>query len=134
MSPQKINITEEECKIFLSDLKWGGKPTCPSCGKDSPYLMARGNYRCSRNICKKDFSITSNTVFGSLKLPLCTWFYASFLFCEDKNLTSTKLAEIINVQQRTAWNMLNKFKIANKYEENNKNIIKMASEFTASRL
>ena len=135
MSFSEINITEEECKKFLIDLRWGGTPTCPKCGDKKPYFMhSRGHYRCSERICKKEFSITSGTVFNSINLSLALWFYVAYLLKNDEKLTSIKLSEIIGTQQTTAWKMMNKIKMAIKYEEDNRKIIEDISLFISSKL
>ena len=58
-----------------SAIRWAetnGAPVCPSCGPLDAYECRRPNgalrFRCKA--CKKDFTITSGTLFASHKLPL----------------------------------------------------------------
>ncbi len=72
---QVMRMTDAEAEAMFCKVRWAsteGKPVCPACGGLDAYDCRRHNnaprYRCKA--CKKDFSITSGTLFASHKLPL----------------------------------------------------------------
>jgi transposase-like protein len=71
-------MTDAEAETTFKAIRWAvtdGAPVCPSCGSLEAYEARRPNgalrFRCKG--CKKDFSITSGTLFASHKLPLKGW-------------------------------------------------------------
>src|ERR1700679_1746947 len=63
----------------------GPQPCRPSCGSLDAYEARRPNgalrFRCKG--CKKDFTITSGTLFASHKLPLRGYLAAIAVFCNE---------------------------------------------------
>lgn len=104
--------TEEDCEKFLGSVVWeDNRPTCPKCkNKHMNYLLtARNMYKCSS--CKYHFNVKSNTVFMKSKIPLKKWFKAIYYMNNLKRgIPSTQLAELLEVQQRTAYFMLQKLR------------------------
>ena len=70
--------TEEICKEFLAQQRWGGDVVCPICGKHHCKQRFDGRYRCDR--CKHNFSVISGTIFENTKVSLRKWFIAMYLF------------------------------------------------------
>jgi hypothetical protein len=63
--------------------------------------------QCAR--CRKQSSLTANTLFHCTKLPLPTWFLALYLIAQTKTgMSSLELARHLGVRQNTAWMMLHK--------------------------
>lgn len=60
--------TEEICKEFLAQQRWGGDVVCPICGKHHCKQRFDGRYRCDR--CKHNFSVISGTIFENTKVSL----------------------------------------------------------------
>ena len=61
--------------------------------------------------CKRYFSVRTNTAFEQSRLPLQKWVFAIYLFVTTpKGISSTKLAEYIDVTQKTAWFMLQRIR------------------------
>ena len=69
--------TEEICKEFLAQQRWGGDVVCPICGKHHCKQRFDGRYRCDR--CKHNFSVISCTIFENTKVSLRKWFIAMYL-------------------------------------------------------
>src|SRR5215210_1518150 len=81
-------MTDLEAETTFKAIRWAdtsGAPVCPSCGSVEAYEARRPNgalrFRCKG--CKKDFSITSGTVFASHKLPLKGYLAAIAVFCNE---------------------------------------------------
>lgn len=107
----RIFPNDDACRKYLELKRWNNKPTCPNCSNnENNYVMkTRILYKC--RCCRKQFSILQGTIFQGTKVPLEDWFYAIFLFVtSERGIASTTLARKINVQQRTAWIMLQKIR------------------------
>jgi transposase-like protein len=81
-------MTDEQAEAMFAKVRWAdtdGKPVCPACGGLDAYDCRRPNgaqrFRC--RACKKDFSITSGTLFASHKLPLKGYLAAIAIFCNE---------------------------------------------------
>ena len=78
---------------------------CVHCKHDKVYTL-KGEYkfRCGNKSCRKDFTITTKTIFHGSKIPLPTWFMAMFLLNNSsKGISSVQLAKQLGVTQKTAW-------------------------------
>lgn len=94
-------------------MRWGNQPKCPRCHNDhgNYYLSTRQLYKCSN--CYKQFSATQGTIFHRSNLPLKIWFEAINIIVNSKNgISSVELALKMQVQQKTAWRILQKIRIA----------------------
>ena len=69
--------TEEICKEFLVQQRWGDDVVCPICGKHHCKQRFDGRYRCDR--CKHNFSVISGTIFENTKVSLRKWSIAMYL-------------------------------------------------------
>jgi len=108
----KLNSQEDYLK-FLAFMRWGNKPKCVKCHNDENnyYLTTRQIYKCSK--CYKQFSATQGTMFHRSKLPLKNWFKAINIVVNSKNgISSIDLAIEIRTQQKTAWSILQKIRLA----------------------
>ena len=83
---QVFRMTDAEAETTFKMIRWAdtnGAPVCPSCGSVEAYEARRANgalrFRCKG--CKKDFTITSGTLFASHKLPLRGYLAAIAMFC-----------------------------------------------------
>ena len=99
---------EETCKQYLALQIWNGKPTCPHCNADKPYVTNRG-YKCSNKECHKKFTVTVGTIFENGKIPLRYW-YAAIYLCTNhkKGISSHQLARDLDITQKTAWFILHR--------------------------
>jgi len=103
---------EKACREHMEDLRWGGNPVCPFCGKDKPYKLKDGKtYRCKNRDCRKDFTVTVGTVFENCKIPLSTWIAATYvLSAHKKGISSHQLARDCGITQKTAWFVLQRLR------------------------
>src|SRR5712671_1716127 len=82
---QVFRMTDAEAETTFRKVRWAdtdGEPVCPACGGVDAYDCRRPNgaprFRCSA--CRKDFSITSGTLFAAHKLPLKAYLVAIAIF------------------------------------------------------
>jgi transposase-like protein len=88
-----------------------GAPVCPHCGGLDPYDCRRpsGAPRFECRACKKDFSITSGTLFASHKLPLRSYLAAIAVFCNEvKGKSALALSRDLGLSYKTAFVLLHK--------------------------
>ena len=103
--------------VFLR-LRWpdtGGKPVCPDCGCPICYACRRptGQLRWRCKACRRDFSITSGTLFAWHKLPLRIYLLAVVVFCNEvKGKSMLALARDLDVQYKTAFVLAHKLREA----------------------
>ena len=103
--------------VFLR-LRWpdtGGKPACPDCGCSVCYACRRpsGQLRWRCKACRRDFSITSGTLFAWHKLPLRTYLLAVVVFCNEvKGKSMLAFARDLDVQYKTAFVLAHKLREA----------------------
>lgn len=108
--------TEEDCRLFLEDLRWGRRPVCPHCGsiRDNHYRLKsngefKGLYKCKD--CRSRFTVRIGTMFESSNVSLKKWLLAIYIFLSHKKgISSMQLHKDINVTQKTAWFMLNRIR------------------------
>ena len=95
--------TEEICKAYYEQKRWGGNVACPHCGSLKVYRTNRG-FKCGEKLCAKKFSVTVGTIFENTKIGLRTWFAAMYLISTSKKgISSLQLAEQLGITQKTAW-------------------------------
>ena len=100
--------TQEDCILFLKELRWGGEPCCIHCGS---IKVGRKNKKCVEDgyncyDCGSTFTVTAQTIFHKTRIPLRKWFLAiSLLLNSKKSISSTALARHLNMNQKSAWYM-----------------------------
>ena len=103
--------------VFLR-LRWpetDGKPVCPDCGCTICYACRRpeGQLRWRCKACRRDFSITSGTLFAWHKLPLRTYLLAVAGFCNEvKGKSMLAFSRKLDVQYKTAFVLAHKLREA----------------------
>lgn len=111
--------TDKECREALEDLRWPQGVQCPRCEGNKIYRAefqkARQQFDCAS--CGYQFSVTVGTIFQDSKLPLPTWFAATFLICEArKGISSNQLKRTLGVSYKTAWYLSHRIRAAMKDE------------------
>ncbi len=107
---------ETQCREYLEQARWRGKPVCPHCGciSSEHYRLTtkrefRGLYKCKH--CRERFTVTTKTMFDRTHVPLSKWFQAIYIFLSHKKgISSMQLHKDIDVTQKTAWFMLNRIR------------------------
>jgi len=103
---QKHFNTEEKCREFLEEQRWGKEAACPFCGSLNVGRFATNNriFKCREKVCRKKFSVTVGTIYENTKIPLAKWFLATYILSvHSKGISSLQLASWLDVTQKTAW-------------------------------
>lgn len=106
-----INIIEfvsrfndnDSCYSYLMEKKWGNGFSCSYCGCAQSVKGRTWYYKRCRQ-CKYDESVTANTVFHGMKIPVLKAFHLTFrLAAKKKGMSTVELGHEVGVQQKTAW-------------------------------
>ena len=113
-----FQMKDEEAEAAFRGIRWhetAGQPACPHCGGVDAYdcrrLKGAPRFRC--RCCKKDFTLTSGTLFASHKLPLRCYLAAIAIFCNEvKGKSALALSRDLNVSYKCAFVLLHKLREA----------------------
>lgn len=103
-------------KLAFRRIRWAdtnSEPVCRYCGDvdDCRRLKGAPRFRC--RACKKDFTVTSGTLFASHKLPLRCCLAAIAIFCNEvKGKSALALSRDLCVSYRCAFVLLHKLREA----------------------
>src|SRR5947207_4597663 len=111
-------MSDEEAERVFVHLRWGdndGNAYCPHCGCTIVYSCRRPNgaprWRCKA--CRKDFSVTSGTLFAFHKMPLKIYLLAIAIFCNEvKGKSMLALSRDLGTQYKTAFVLAHKMREA----------------------
>jgi hypothetical protein len=107
-------IDNESCYQYLMNRKWGKEFSCCFCGcKES--IKGRTYYYRRCKSCRYDESVTANTVFHGMKMPILKAFHMIFrITAKKKGMSTMELGHEVGVQQKTAWLFKRKIQVAMK--------------------
>ena len=113
-----LRLSDTEAETVFAAIRWpetNGRPMCPACECDAVYDCRRPNgaprWRCKR--CRKDFSLTSGTLFAFHKLPLQIYLAAIVIFVNEvKGKSALALSRDLGVQYKTAFVLAHKVREA----------------------
>ncbi len=123
-----LRMSDQEAEAAFIRIRWAateGKPICPHCECPTVYdcRKANGSARWRCKACRKDFSITSGTLFAFHKMPLRNYLAAIAIFCNEvKGKSALALSRDLDCQYKTAFVLAHKLREA------------MASEMKGMRL
>jgi transposase-like protein len=103
----------DAARQWLKAQRWPNGPICPHCGNSDPLkirvLEGKANYRpglykCYAPHCRKQFSVTVNTVMERSHIPINLWVMAMFLMSNaKKSVSSRQMARMMDIPVKTAW-------------------------------
>jgi transposase-like protein len=105
---QKHFDTDEKCREFLEQQRWGGTPACPHCGSTNVHRFSTDKriFKCREKQCRQKFSVTVGTIYENSKLPLTKWFLATYILSiHSKGISSLQLANWLGITQKSAWHL-----------------------------
>lgn len=113
---------EDKARELLEAMRWPAGPPCPVCGlKETVYRMQRmassrkpgrkGLLRC--RACKKQFTVTTGTVFEDSHIPLTKWLQAIYLLSSSKKgMSAHQLHRMLGITYKAAWFMAHRLRYA----------------------
>lgn len=125
-----FRMTEGEAETAFRKIRWSetqGEPVCPACGSLDAYSARRPSgllrFRCGAKECRKDFTITSGTLFAAHKAPLRFYLAAIAVFMNEvKGKNALALSRDLGMSHKACWVLLHKVREA------------MAEEFKGRKL
>jgi transposase-like protein len=103
---------EAHCAAFLINRRWPNGFVCPSCGTvgHAAALKSRAyTYECLS--CRRQTSVTANTVMHRSKLALTVWFWAAHLMATHSNgMSARQLEDQLGLTYKTAWLLAQKLR------------------------
>jgi transposase-like protein len=110
-----LRMSEEEAHAAFCEIRWSandGKPFCPHCGGVEVYTYAaRRIFKCKA--CRKQFSVTSGTLFHSRKMPITNYLAAIAIFVNAvKGVSALQLGRDLDVAYMTAFVLSHKLREA----------------------
>lgn len=113
------DMTENEAREFLENLRWPNGAVCPHCGHDVAHKLSgkvgskkpvrAGVYACAK--CRKQFTVTVGTIFESSRIPLRKWLMAFYLMnASKKGISAHQLHRMLGVTYKTAWFMCHRIR------------------------
>jgi hypothetical protein len=127
---QVFRMTEGEAETAFLKIRWSetdGEAACPFCGSLDAYSARRPSgllrFRCKAKECRKDFTITSGTLFAAHKAPLRTYLACiAVAMNEVKGKNALALSRDMGMSHKACWVLLHKVREA------------MAEEFRGRKL
>ena len=110
-----MRLSEEEAYETFKRIRWArndGEPFCPRCGCVAVYAYrSRPIYKCQG--CESQFSITTDTIFASRKLPIRDLLAAIAIFVNGaKGISALQLSRDLDCQYKTAFVLAHKLREA----------------------
>lgn len=113
-------LTEDEAREFIESIRWPNGPVCPHCAVVDDATKLKGGshrpglYKC--NACRRQFTVTVNTIMHRSKVPMLKWLMAFHLMCSSKKgISALQLQRELGLGgYQTAWHMCHRIRYAMK--------------------
>jgi ISXO2-like transposase domain/Transposase zinc-ribbon domain len=113
-----FRMSDEEAERTFRQVRWsetGGEAVCPKCGVVGAYEFRRptGALQFECKACRKQYSITSGTLFASHKLPLRMYLAAIAVFCNEvKGKSMLAMSRDLGLSYKAAFVLCHKMREA----------------------
>jgi len=113
-----LRMGDRDAESMFAAIRWvdtKGRPVCPHCECQTVYECRRltGALRWRCKACRKDFSVTSGTLFAFHKMPLRNYLAAIAIFCNEvKGKSALALSRDLDIQYKTAFVLAHKLREA----------------------
>ena len=112
--------SNEDCYLYLIAIKWNKEYQCVRCSCKESYKGRTYYYRRCKS-CGYNESVTANTIFHGMKMPVLKAFHMAFrLTAKKKGMSTVELGAEVGVQQMTAWLFKRKLQLAMKKDKEDK--------------
>ena len=113
-------MSEDEAREVFEKLRWSdtdGEPVCNNCGCTESYVINTHTpsgkpvrrYKCKA--CRKQYTVTSGTIFASHKLELRDYLLATIIFVNAvKGISALQMARALGCQYKTAFVLIHKLR------------------------
>lgn len=110
-----MRLSDDEAYETFKRIRWAdndGHAVCPRCGCTATYeYKARRIFKCKG--CERQFSVTTDTIFASRKLPIRDLLAAIAIFVNGaKGISALQLSRDLDVQYKTAFVLAHKLREA----------------------
>lgn len=113
---QVLRLSDEEAFAVFRRVRFAandGEPYCPHCGTLKVYTLSETPARWKCSACRRKFSVTSQTIFHSRKLPIRDYLAVIALFVNGvKGVSSLQMSRDMNVGAKSIFVMLHKLREA----------------------
>ena len=103
-------------EAWFIERRWPAGVHCPHCGSTNVQSGAKHKsmpYRCREKECGKRFSAKTGTVMEGSKLGFQVWMIATYQMTTSlKSVSSMKLHRDLNINQRSAWFLAHRLRVA----------------------
>ena len=103
-------------EAWFVNRRWPDGVHCPHCGSTNVQTGAKHKtmpYRCREKECGKRFSAKTGTVMEGSKLGFQVWMVATYQMTTSlKSVSSMKLHRDLNINQRSAWFLAHRLRVA----------------------
>ena len=103
-------------EAWFLERRWPSGIVCTHCGSANVQTGAKHKtmpFRCREKECAKRFSAKTGTVMEGSKLGFQVWMVATFLLATNlKSVSSMKLHRDLNINQRSAWFLAHRLRVA----------------------
>ncbi len=119
-------MSDEEAFEAFRCIRWAsteGKPVCPHCDHDEAYTFkARNIFKCKA--CKKQFSVTSGSIFADRKLPIRDYLLAIAIFVNGaKGYSMLQLSRDLDISYKSAFVLAHKLREAMAAEQQSEELL-----------
>ena len=115
---------KNKARTLLESIRWPDGRICPHChNKDDKPIYAlvpksgskrpgrQGLYKCGA--CRRQFTVTVNTIFADSHIPLSKWLMAYCILCAaKKSISAHQMHRMLGVTYKTAWFMAHRIRHA----------------------
>lgn len=104
-------VDEQAARRCLEAFRWQGRPSCPGCGQSERVTGLNGTshraglYQC--NVCRDHFTVVTDTIMRSTKVPLHKWLLATNIIDTD-NPSIVDLQVMLGLTYKTTWSLARK--------------------------
>ena len=110
-------LSEDEARAMIEGVRWPHGPECPHCASGNAVRLdgkatRAGVLKCRD--CRKQFTVTVNTIMHRSKIPLSKWLIAFHLMCSSrKGISALQLQRELGLgSYQTAWYMEQRIRYA----------------------